>query len=428
MIKGSIDFKCSDKELTDGFRWAKKQALAYSHEGDLAGNWYEAALPGRNAFCIRDVCHHITGAHYLGLDSHSKNMLLKFAQSISDSRDFCSFWEITKDYAPATVDYKSDDEFWYNLPANFDIADACLRAYRLTGDKDFVNGYDFIRFYSITSNEYIERWDHDRDGIPDRTVFGNFRGIPSYDEQKGMEEAAVAADLIAAEIRGLFSCSKLAQLRGDDGSRALKRAEKISEILNSQWWDEKNGSFYGARLKSGEFVSELGSPHLLLYFNSVTGKEKKKMLLNKIHLDSLNGVIVELLSHYPEIFYKNGDKEKGLYWLKKCISPNLLRREYPEVSFAAVGTYIECLMGIFPNAEDFSVKTVHNLPESITEASITGCPLFGGSIDYCYSDGIYRLINNTGKEIKWNGIKIKNGLDYSYNQKELLSAEEAYNV
>ena len=48
------EFQCPNA----GFAWAKEQALAYSHEGDLVGEWYEAALPDRQAFCMRDVAHH----------------------------------------------------------------------------------------------------------------------------------------------------------------------------------------------------------------------------------------------------------------------------------------------------------------------------------------------------------------------------------
>ena len=45
--KGKIEFVTSDAAWNAGFAWAKEQALAYSHEGDLVGEWYEAALSGR---------------------------------------------------------------------------------------------------------------------------------------------------------------------------------------------------------------------------------------------------------------------------------------------------------------------------------------------------------------------------------------------
>lgn len=103
--KGRITFTTSEEFRNRGFAWAKEQALAYSHEDNLVGKWYEAALPDRQAFCMRDVAHHAKGAAALGLREHTRNMLLRFAQSIAESRQFCGFWEIDKDYRPCPVDY-----------------------------------------------------------------------------------------------------------------------------------------------------------------------------------------------------------------------------------------------------------------------------------------------------------------------------------
>jgi hypothetical protein len=50
-------------------------------------------------------------------------MLRQFAQHISASKKWCSWWEITGDGNPAPVDYKSDQNFWYDLPANFDVVE-----------------------------------------------------------------------------------------------------------------------------------------------------------------------------------------------------------------------------------------------------------------------------------------------------------------
>ena len=56
---GTLEFSSSLLKLDEGFKWARQQALSYVHNGeDAVGLWYEAALPARNAFCMRDtVCH-----------------------------------------------------------------------------------------------------------------------------------------------------------------------------------------------------------------------------------------------------------------------------------------------------------------------------------------------------------------------------------
>lgn len=399
MEKGKIKFECSDKALNSGFDWAKKQALSFSHEGDLVGDWCDSALPGRDAFCMRDVSHQASGAHWLGLDSHNKNMLLRFAQGIAESRDFCSFWEITKDYAPAPVDYTSDSDFWYNLPANFDVLDACLRAYLLTGDADYINSYDFNRFYALTMKEFIEKWDTDGDGIPNRRVLNSRRGIPSYDEQKGMEKAAVCSDLIAAQIRASYSYGKILECRNKDGEAFFQNARRLEKHLDTEWWQNESKNFYSAKMSNGEFVSTLGSPHLLAYFGAVRDEEKLGLLLDFIHESSLKNVSVEIMSHYPEIFFKNARRDAGLYWLTRCIDPKLKRRDYPEMSFATVGAYVEGLMGIQADYRNKSVTVHNNLPEAISCAYLMNCPLFGGEIDCIYENGQYRVENRTGEEI-----------------------------
>ena len=148
----------SDARLVDAFNWAKKQALAFAFDGDPVGPWYEAALPGREAFCMRDVAHQAMGAHALGLARHTRNMLHRFAENISDSRDWCSYWEIDRYNRPAPVDYKNDAQFWYCLPANYDVLDACHRMYVWTGDQSYLDDPVFLNFYSRTVNDFEQRW------------------------------------------------------------------------------------------------------------------------------------------------------------------------------------------------------------------------------------------------------------------------------
>lgn len=66
------------------------------------------------------------------------------------------------------MDYKSDEDFWYNLPANFELLDVCFRMYRLTGDMDYIQDEDFVRFYDWTIHQYAQWWDKDHDLLLER--------------------------------------------------------------------------------------------------------------------------------------------------------------------------------------------------------------------------------------------------------------------
>jgi len=204
-----ITLKTSDPRLAAAFEWARDQALAYSFHGDPVGDWYEAALPGRQAFCMRDTAHQSLGAHMLGLAGSTLNMLRKFAQNISESKDWCSYWEINRENRPAPVDYLDDAHFWYNLPANFDLLDACYRMYVWSGDTTYLNDPVFVNFYRRSVHEYVGRWDLGVGGIMTRPRIMNFRvipgagnrfeksrGIPSYDESD--PNFVVAIDQLAA--------------------------------------------------------------------------------------------------------------------------------------------------------------------------------------------------------------------------------------
>src|SRR5260370_13899534 len=144
---------------------------------------------------MRDVCHQATGAHALGLALHNRNMLRRFAENISDSKDWCSYWEINRYNRPAPVDYTNDAEFWYNLPANFDVLDCCYRMYLWTGNVAYINDAVFLNFYDRTVHDYVDRWDlglgrvmkrqrrmNVGEAFDAKRRFQNARGIPGYDE------------------------------------------------------------------------------------------------------------------------------------------------------------------------------------------------------------------------------------------------------
>lgn len=404
MPKSEITFHSDNSRLEEGFRWAKHQALVYVHDEAPVGPWYEAALPGRDAFCMRDVSHQAAGAHFLGLDAHTKNMLLQFAKGIDACRDWCSYWEISSLGNPAPVDYTNDQDFWYNLPANFDVLDACLRMYCLTGDRDYLENPDFLNFYDRTVTDYVTRWDHNGDGIPDRAMQHSRRGIPSYDEQKGMEQMSVSSDLIAAQYRGYRSYAKL---RGKP--EYLSKANELAAVLSENWWDSKHKRFYGAMRTDGAMLDSLGSPHLLAYFNAVTREDQRLALLDQIQKNGESGMIVELLSHYPEIFFRHGQPQRGLFWLYRLIDPQLPRREYPEASFAAVNAYISGLFGLNADSAGRTISLKPWLPADTSHLELTDCPLFGGTIDLFCEDNRVTLFNHTDAPVFWQGMAVPAG-------------------
>src|SRR5260370_19520706 len=84
--QSKLELDSSDARLVEGFVRARRQAVAYAFDNDPVGPWFEAAEPGREAFCMRDVAHQSMGGHALGLARHNLNMLKRFAENISDAK------------------------------------------------------------------------------------------------------------------------------------------------------------------------------------------------------------------------------------------------------------------------------------------------------------------------------------------------------
>ena len=181
---------------------------------------------------MRDVSHQSVGAHILGLAAHNKNMFGRFVSNISEDRDWCSYWEINRYDKPAPVDYASDDAFWYNLNANFDVMQACLKMYAWTGDRDYIAGDAFAEFYNRTAADYVARWMLEPENVMRRprhmnspaefdpaNMFHTCRGLPSYVENFG--GLTMSADLLAAMYAGFAARADMAALRGDAAAHRL---------------------------------------------------------------------------------------------------------------------------------------------------------------------------------------------------------------
>ena len=402
----------SDKRLLSGFEWARNQALAFAFEGDPVGPWYEAALPGREAFCMRDVSHQAAGAHALGLSRHTRNMLHWFARSISESRDWCGYWEIDRYGRPAAVDYSNDAAFWYNLPANFDVLDCCYRMYLLTGDLAYVNDPAFLNFYDRTVNDYVERWSLDLPRIMKRerimntrgpsdppSRFQRARGIPGYDE--GRPDFVLGADLLASQYAAYRSYAAIQDVRGDERLSRLfrERAEAVSKLVNEQWWDAGKQSFRG--FLSGAHVLDGQADYSLLYWGVAEPGPKSRAavdcLLRKIK-ERPSGQI-ELQSHHAEILYRYGEPEVAYEQMLDLCRPDRQRRDYPEVSYSVVGAIISGLMGL---TVDRSVRTCSGLGRATEWAEVIGYRLRANTLSLRH-DGRMRTVlrNQSGPSMQW---------------------------
>ncbi len=398
-----MKFYSDKKEIRESFEWAVKRALAFAVENEKGGPCYEAALPERYAYCMRDMSHQAAGGHYLGLDRHNRNMIYRFAENISVTRDWCTFWEITFDGIPWWEDYTDDENFWYNLPANFDVMRACAELYELTGDEFYLTDPTVARFHDLSVTEYIKKWDRDGDGIVDRVDSDGYRGICSYDEG-GICGYKYALDTYSLEWTAFIVAAKVYAMQGEtEKAKAAKaRADEIKKTFREMWWNESEKALAPTIRRDGTMggkftVTKAGfcvrdglldeEPYLSLHMDAI-----------ERYYPSLN---LEEFTYVSEIFYMTGRKKSALDNLLAITDESCERRDYPEVSYTAVADYVRGYMGIRPTFTDKTVRTEFGGVEG-ENASIEDVPVWSGTVSVSHKgDDATEITNNTGFDFTW---------------------------
>ena len=409
-----VKFTSSDKRIEQAFAWAKDMALHYKgHPADPVGPWYESALPPRDAFCMRDVSHQSIGGEILGLKRENQNMLTLFACNISASKNWCSYWEMNKTGKPAPEDYRNDHEFWYNLPANFDVLYASWRMYLWTGNKYYINDPVFVNFQEKTVKDYIDTWVLSADSMLNRPAhpnapvpfnesdpFHRCRGLPSYSE--GVPNLKTGADLLAALYQGLSTYSAILASKGklaESKAYALK-AEKYRHKLEADWWDTRDNLYFTYYGRDGKFGRDEGET-FLLWFDALKDTTRIKKTLSHLASKTWN---VENTSYLPLIFYNNNSWDKARDYLLYLSDKNTERREYPEVSFGVIEGIVQGMMGITPNARSQSITTIYKTTGN-GHAAISNLPLLGTMINVVHQGTKQSSLNNTGKlQIDWKSM------------------------
>ncbi len=353
----------SDAHLVDAFTWAKAQASAYAADTDPVGPWFEASLPGREAFCMRDVAHQAVGAHALGMQRHVQNMLHRFAEQISERRDWASYWEITRHNQPAQVDYRNDRDFWYNLPANFDVLDAAWRMYTWSGDTSYLRDTTFLSFYRHSVTDYVERWAlgtgviMSRERIMNRehpadpaARFAAARGIPGYNEDS--EDFTVGLDLLAAQYAGYSAYARLLDARGNPTAARpwLRKANDVKTLVNGLWWDDRAQSFHDYLSNTHTLQHRRADAwnSAALYWPVASDGPHARATVQALvqQIGRTRSSQIEEQSHHPEVLYRYGAADVAYDQILDLSRADRARREYPEVSFSVVGAMVTGTMGV----------------------------------------------------------------------------------
>lgn len=366
----TIAFYSSDTSLQTAFERAKAMALFYKGDkDDPVGAWYEAALPSRNAFCIRDVSHQAIAAEVLGLQSANKNMLTHFVSNISESKDWCTYWEMNKFGKPAPEDYRNDTAFWYNLNANFELIYTCWRLYLWTGDSSYIKDKVFRNFFDLTLTKYMDRWYLQPDDLLKRPAYPNApqpfnfndyfhrcRGIPSYYE--AVSDMRMSADLVAAIYRAMKTYAAIVRLQKDFAKAAVyeQKAEIYRKHLEEKWWNAEGNYYYHFVTNENKFGTGEGET-FLLWYDVLKDSNRIKQTINRITNAKLN---VENMSYLSYQLSRYGYAGEAYNYILHLTNPATKRREYPEVSFGVIEGIVQGMMGVEADARFNRIHTLYN--------------------------------------------------------------------
>lgn len=435
-----ISFSSSDTNAVNIFNWAKKQALDYAFTGDPVGDWYEAAIAGRESFCIRDMISQSIGAHIIGLDQHTKNMTRKLAEGMSKSKDWCTFWEINRHGLPTPVDYTNDQAFWFNLPANFDFINCCYNMYLWTGDRTYLTDSLYLNFYKQTVYDYVDHWDLGIKKIMHRNRIMNVsdnptnknnrflksRGIPGYDETNNGFK--VGLELLVLQYSGYLAYSKIQGYKGDneESVKFLRKANEVKALIDSVWWDKEKGSYYFYLDKDGVLVHDHNVIARPVLFWDAAEPSKLNVVVDSLVAE------VKRNSRFGNI-YQNQICRALYRYGKPEIAYDLLNKfskgwgnTYPEMSFGALEAIVTGMMGIeleiHPTSESITyggyverfIITTPRLSSEKGWAELSHLKIGANDITVRH-DGITEttLTNNSGPGLMWK-VRIPGSFDVLY--------------
>ena len=435
--RGSVTLSTSDARLQETFDWAKRTALGYAHDGtDPVGYWYEAALPGREAFCMRDVSHQSIGGEILGLSRHNFNMMYKFAVNISEAKDWCSYWEMNRYDKPAPVDYADDKDFWYTLTASPDVVQTCYRLYEWTGNKEYLTNPALEDFYEKSLTVYLDRWKLNPDELmsrPRRTHtenppganarFQQVRGIPSYVEAAGGFTCGV--DLVSALYAGCKAYGEMLSVRGqkEKAAQFLGKAQIYKTLIKEKWWNERKGLFETFVMPGGEFrdnVQAINGLTYVIWFRAASEPARTKAVLDLLMKRPCN---IENRSHYPYLLYR-GHRPEDAYHVLLSLK-DMKRSAYPEVSFGVMEGIVAGLMGVRPSATRGVVQTLPQLTPATEWAEVVAVPVLGTIIGVRHEGTAKSMFINSGNStVKWQASFYGDHRTIKVNNRE-MDAESA---
>ncbi|MFD4862693.1 NPCBM/NEW2 domain-containing protein [Streptomyces atratus] len=408
--------------LNDGFDWGKNRALGMTfypgnpmmgHEPEwwrLKDSTHTSVTPGywgaytnRESFYNRDISHQSDGAHALGLDTETFNMLRTFADDADDPGQ--NGWPLWAHSSYGAM-YYIDGTGFRELPSPFNVMAKAYKQYQWTGNSDWINDPTLSAYYDSTMEQFLTNHEvvwNDANPSSEQPVSKKQPGeyTATYFEFPN-ENLVSAADSLGYQYQSMLACSEILKTKGDtaNSSKWADRAQRVRDDFESKWWDASNNRYFRGKDAAGTGYSSWG--HEASFLMMLTGlgdhgaRTDSYLDFIAANDDNLN---VEATSYLPEMYYQYNRSAEGWAWLKKLMTG---RDSYPEISFLAVSSVIDGMMGVQPDAPHDKVATVPRLTSETPWVEIDHLKVGDNDLKLKHTGTTAStLTNNSGGTITW---------------------------
>ncbi|MCB5163972.1 NPCBM/NEW2 domain-containing protein [Streptomyces bambusae] len=408
--------------LNEGFKWGKDRALAMTfypgnpmmgHEPEWwrlknaahpkvePGYW--GAYTNRESYYNRDISHQSDGAHALGLDAETFHMMKTFAADADDPGQ--NGWPLWAHSSYGAM-YYIDGTGFRELPSPFNLMTKAYKQYQWTGDSAWLNDPDLAAFYDSTMGSFLTghevRW-NDTDPSQEQPVSKKQQGeyTATFFEFPN-ENLVSAADSLGYQYQSMLAYAEILKARGDTAgsTKWTERAKRVRSHFESNWWDAANNRYVRGKDAAGTGYSSWG--HEASFLMMLTGLGDHGPRTNA-YLDFIaandDDLNVEATSYLPEMYYQYNRSREGWSWLKKLMTD---KNTYPEISFLAVSSVIDGMMGVQPDAPRDKVATVSRLTSETPWVEIDHLKVGDNDLKLKHTGTTgSTLTNNSGGTVSW---------------------------
>ncbi|MFU1796399.1 S-layer homology domain-containing protein [Paenibacillus azoreducens] len=435
-----IALKSSNKYLENAFNWAVnktdqfvmtgKSGLINKSEYGLGTGpvqyipSYWAGYYDRTAFYGRDFVHQATGGQIAGLAQENFNMFKTFAKGANESRKWYTLWAYNFDGSDYTLDYRNDNSFVREVPAQFELVQRAYEQYRWTGDERYVQDDTLFNFYTKVMTDFVDLHDTNGNGLAEGTGTGSiFAGSCTYNE-RGNEHPIEAGDSVGSQYQAMLAYSGILKARGNEAGAVewSQKAANLKTYFNKEWSVKEGYNGYARGLaKDGTKYTGFGKENSwFMPMKLITEPGQRNddyMAFIEQNLGTGIGSTpeaptnIEAYTYIPDMYFPYNKADLAWKWMKYIIDVKDEPHErpsqgtngdYPEISFTLTSQIIEGMMGIEPNAGEHQIITAPRLPSEVNDVEAMYIPVGEHEIDVKHTGLTQTQVTNiSSKPLTW---------------------------